>query len=160
MHLQDVMSRDVETVTPEVPAEEALARMKRSGIHHLVVADRDEIVGIVSSHDLALAMVDAAGIPRVGDFMTQGALTASPQMTVLEAANVLRGRAVGCLPVLEYRRLVGIVTISDKLTLLGERGGGRAAAPPKAKKAVIVRRRPAPVPSGGRGGSRKRKRRS
>jgi CBS-domain-containing membrane protein len=37
-----------------------------------------------------------------------------------EAANLLRGRSIGCLPILEKRRLVGIVTTTDLLELVGE----------------------------------------
>ena len=45
-------------------------------------------------------------------------LTATPEMTVADAAAMLRGRPEGALPVLEGRRLVGIVTLSDLLDLL------------------------------------------
>ena len=40
-------------------------------------------------------------------------------MTIRQAASLMRGRAVKALPVFEQQRLVGIVTVSDLLDLLG-----------------------------------------
>jgi CBS domain-containing protein len=41
------------------------------------------------------------------------------QDTVRKAANLMRGRPIGCLPVIERGRLVGVVTVTDLLALLG-----------------------------------------
>jgi CBS domain-containing protein len=40
-------------------------------------------------------------------------------MTIRQAANLLRGRTIGCLPVLEDGKLVGILTTTDLLELIG-----------------------------------------
>jgi CBS-domain-containing membrane protein len=40
--------------------------------------------------------------------------------TIRQAANLLRGRTIGCLPVMEDSKLVGIVTVTDLLELVGE----------------------------------------
>ena len=47
---------------------------------------------------------------------------------MLRAANLMRGRTIGCVPVVEGRRLVGIVTASDLLQLLGRGIDRRAPA--------------------------------
>ena len=47
--------------------------------------------------------------------------------TVREAANLLRGRSIGCLPVFDGDQLAGIVTTSDLLELIG-RGVERPVA--------------------------------
>jgi len=52
--------------------------------------------------------------------MTGDVAAATPQMTERQAANLLRGRSIGCLPVLDDGKLVGIVTITDLLEILGE----------------------------------------
>ena len=52
--------------------------------------------------------------------MTAPAVTAGATTTVREAANLLRGRTIGCLPILEEGKLVGIVTTTDLLELLGK----------------------------------------
>jgi CBS domain-containing protein len=70
--------------------------------------------------------------------MTRHTVTIDPQETVRRAANVMRGRTIGCLPVIRGGRLVGIVTVSDLLELLG-RGIDR---PAKAERRGLHYRRP------------------
>jgi CBS domain-containing protein len=66
--------------------------------------------------------------------MTEKLVAATPEMTVREAANLMRGHAVNCLPVFNGRdRLRGIVTVVDLLELIG-RGMER---PAKAERAVL-----------------------
>jgi CBS domain-containing protein len=55
----------------------------------------------------------------VADLMTAPAVTVEPSMTVRQAANVMRGRSIGCLVVVESGHAVGIVTVSDLLGLVG-----------------------------------------
>jgi CBS domain-containing protein len=59
--------------------------------------------------------------------MTVPAVTIAPTATVKRAANVMRGRSIGCLVVSDRGRAVGIVTVSDLLELIG-RGLDRGAA--------------------------------
>jgi acetoin utilization protein AcuB len=56
--------------------------------------------------------------------MSEDLVTASPQMTVRQAANLMRGRGIGCLAVIEGARPVGILTTTDLLELIG-RGADR-----------------------------------
>ena len=126
MRVGEVMTRAVETVSAAEPAESARQRMRTKRIHHLVATRGPEVVGVVSARDL-----DALGsfrlVQTVGDVMASPAVTADPAMTLRQAANLLRGRAIGCLPVMEGKRLAGILTITDLLEMLG-RGVDRPAA--------------------------------
>jgi CBS domain-containing protein len=56
--------------------------------------------------------------------MTRGVVTVPATTPLRKAANLMRGRAIGCLVVTAGRRPIGIVTISDLLDVLG-RGGDR-----------------------------------
>src|SRR5690606_4597333 len=60
----------------------------------------------------------------VGELMTLDPISAEPKTTLRQAANLMRARRVGCLPVLEDDELVGIVTATDVLDELG-RGSSR-----------------------------------
>jgi len=119
MRVQDVMSRNVETVEAGASVAEARDVMKTRGIRHLVVRESGAITGVVSSHDVKTA----DGV--VADVMSRHVLTLPSNATLSDAANTLRGHAIGCLPVLDGKKLVGIVTISDLLEVMGK-GGGRA----------------------------------
>jgi acetoin utilization protein AcuB len=52
--------------------------------------------------------------------MTGRVVTVPPTTTVRQAANLMRGRSIGCLVVTDPTRIVGIVTVSDLLELLGQ----------------------------------------
>lgn len=60
-----------------------------------------------------------SGRTTVADLMTAPAVTVEPTATVRQAANLMRGRSIGCLVVIESARDVGIVTVSDLLELVG-----------------------------------------
>jgi acetoin utilization protein AcuB len=128
MRINDIMTPAVRVVEPQLDAEAAWRKMRAARIRHLVVMDDDRVVGIVSAHDLGGARETAARKGRtVGDVMTADPVVAAPTTTLREAANVLRGRAIGCLPVVDGARLVGIVTTTDLLDLIG-RGAERPVA--------------------------------
>jgi acetoin utilization protein AcuB len=120
MRLKEIMKKDVVTLGAEAPEDEAREQMRRNRIHHIVVIRGADVVGVVSDRDLA-AFEPGTRIPRtVGDLMTPAVATATSTTTVREAANMMRGRTIGCLPVIERGKLAGIVTTSDLLTLLGK----------------------------------------
>jgi CBS domain-containing protein len=119
MRLQDIMSRKVDAVRPSETLVRAERRMRRRGIHHLVVVNRHTVVGVIS--DAVLQTRLSEGVATVEDAMFRHVPVASPDMTVTEAARMMRGRPDGALPVIAGRRLVGIVTISDLLDVLGRR---------------------------------------
>jgi CBS-domain-containing membrane protein len=149
MRLQDVMTRSVRTIPPATAAEDAWNLMQIHGIHHLVVADRSGVLGVVSARDVGARQRAAlrAGY-TAADLMTAPVVTVAPTTTVRKAANVMRGRSIGSLVVLDGERPVGIVTVSDLLELLG-RGGDRGADIPRRRgSSDRVPHRKAAVPRG------------
>ena len=131
MRVRDLMTRDVETVGPELAAAEAWRRMRQRRIRHLVVMRRGEPCGIVSERDLGGARGESVRrAATVAELMTPLAVTVDPGATVRQAANLMRGRVIGCLPVVDGSKLVGIVTTSDLLEMVGRsRGVGERRAP-------------------------------
>jgi acetoin utilization protein AcuB len=121
MRLLDVMTKPVKSVSPDALAATAREQMRRDRIHHLVVRRNGDVVGVLSERD---TRVDAAGERRVGEVMSAHVVTATSDTTVRQAANLMRGRSVGCLPIVDDGKLVGIVTVTDLLTALG-RGAER-----------------------------------
>jgi acetoin utilization protein AcuB len=122
MRLQDIMSKDIKTIAPNADVAAARNAMRTNRIRHLIVTAGREVVGIVSDRDLAGRAADT-----VADAMTRGVVTATPQTTVRQAANLLRGHIIGCLVVLQGTTPVGIVTTTDLLDLIG-RGAERPVA--------------------------------
>jgi acetoin utilization protein AcuB len=152
MRLQDIMSKNVKTIAPDATVSEARARMRNAAVHHLIVVDHRQVVGVVSERDLGgRAGGRNADVQTkiVADVMSDGVVSAGPQTTVRQAANRMRGRGVGCLAVLDDDRLLGIVTTTDLLELIGRgverpiersepwtlRGRGRRGARPEDRQA-------------------------
>lgn len=138
MRIRDVMTRRVETVSAVESVEAALSRMRQKRIRHLVVTRGKEVVGVVSTRDLK-SLGSPGRAQAVEDIMVSPAVTAAPEMTLRKAANLLRGRTIGCLPVMQDHELVGIVTTTDLLELVG-RGVERPTT--KGKRWVMKGRGP------------------
>lgn len=121
MRLQDIMSTDIRTIEPGAALEAAREQMRQHGIHHLLVFTGGEVVGVVSERDLAAQtqVKGGRGVGAVAGVMSEDVVTASPQTTIRQAANLMRGRGIGCLAVVDGDRPVGILTTTDLLELIG-----------------------------------------
>jgi acetoin utilization protein AcuB len=140
MRVQDVMTESVKTVSPATAAEDAWSLMRNNGIHHLVVTDGPRIVGLLSDRDIGGRRGAALRKNHaVGDLMTESVVTVEPTTTVRQAANLMRGRSIGCLVVTGSGRVKGIVTVTDLLELVG-RGLDRGAV--RSKRWTLKHRGP------------------
>jgi CBS domain-containing protein len=120
MRVFEVMTEGVETVAPTLPASDAWELMKRKGIRHLVVTLGADVVGVLSERDTGSRLgARARAGHTVADFMTSPVVTVARTDTLRSVANVMRGRTIGCAPVIEGKRLIGIVTVTDLLEALG-----------------------------------------
>lgn len=128
MYVGRRMTRFVVTVAPGDTLSRAAALMKEHRIHHLPVVQGDELAGIVTDTDIrnaavaepatAEAGVAPAGSRTVGEIMTSDPVTVGAWDTVEDALLVLHRRRFGALPVVEGRRLVGIISKADVLGAL------------------------------------------
>ena len=133
LKVRDVMSRDVHTVKRNDELAIADALMKQERVRHLPVLDEDgEVCAVVSQRDLFRgALLRALGygaraeelmlkqVP-VKDAMSSEIHTTIPDTPVADAARVMIELRIGCLPVVENGRLVGIVTETDFVRLVAE----------------------------------------
>lgn len=135
MRIQDVMSKKVVSVPEETAVAVARERLRGEEIDHLVVVDGKRVVGVVAGKDVL-----GAGDNRpLSDVMSRNVVTIEPDATLRRAAGVMRGRAVGCLPVVSDGRLVGIVTTSDLLTALAK---GDTHPAPSTDRVILRKRGP------------------
>jgi CBS domain-containing protein len=113
--VSEVMTSPVVTVDPLATVARSLTTAERHGFCRVPIAWEDgELVGITCVCDLW----DAKPHELVIQHMKVPVATISARDTVLRAADVMRDRQVGCLPVLdERRRLVGIITEGDLMRI-------------------------------------------
>jgi acetoin utilization protein AcuB len=121
MRVSEIMKKKVETVDMHESAENAWNTMQMKRIRHLVVTDGPEIVGVLSERDLGGDdRKKLRESQKVLNVMTPYAVKAHPDMPVRQAANMMRGWTIGCLPIVDGGKLVGIITVSDLLELVGK----------------------------------------
>jgi CBS domain-containing membrane protein len=103
--------------------------MEMARIRHLPVVDaQGELVGIISQRDLYRAAISSVlavkegtqrewlGKVPVHAVMTRAVVSVGPEEGIAKAIERMLARKFGCLPVVEGRRLVGLLTESDCLT--------------------------------------------
>jgi CBS domain-containing protein len=125
--VKDIMTKDVSTLGRNDTLDSADDVMALARIRHLVVLDEGRVVGVVSQRDLfRSALTVALGYGeraqkallrtiRVKEVMSEPAITVSPEASAKEATRLMLEHRIGCLPVVEGRTLMGIVTETDIL---------------------------------------------
>ncbi|WP_410768158.1 CBS domain-containing protein [Fontibacillus sp. BL9] len=115
--IDEIMTREVVTVTPEDNVYEVAVKMKQHGTGFIPVVDKggDKLIGVITDRDLVVRGIAEKhpGSAAVETVMTKGIKTASPEMSVDDAAELMAQQQIRRLPVTEGDRLVGIVSIGD-----------------------------------------------
>jgi CBS domain-containing protein len=104
------------SVAPDATVYEALALMAAKGIAAVLVISEGNLVGIVSARDYGRGVVlkeKSSRDVRVHEIMTTSVVTVTPQTTVLEAMALMTRHHFRHLPVLEGRKLDGVVSMGD-----------------------------------------------
>lgn len=122
---------DVVTVECDTPVREAVALLADRRIGALPVMKDGEVVGIVSERDVVRRLrsdgAEMLGWP-VERVMTSPIITAEPSMPVLAGLSLMTERRIRHLPVVDGRRLVGLVSIGDLVKFRMDRIEEEAAA--------------------------------
>jgi CBS domain-containing protein len=108
--------RTVHSVRPDDTVLAALGVMAEHDIGAVLVLDGDEVVGILTERDYArkVALVGRASKDSpVRAIMTAEVVCVPPSHTVENCMTVMTERRVRHLPVVEGRRVVGLVSIGD-----------------------------------------------
>lgn len=128
MRVIDVMTTEVIAVSPTDSLKEAAHRMMEGGVSGLPVVDGSgALVGIVTEADILGQEAErenyretAARPTIVGEVMTRQPVVARPEMLVSEAAQLMVGKGVKRLPVIdEAGGLVGVLSRRDVVAAFG-----------------------------------------
>ena len=131
MKISEIMTSDVEVVTPEQPMQEAARLMLQVDAGVMPVREGDRLVGMVTDRDIAVRGV-AEGLgpdTPVRDVMSSKPLFCFDDEDVDEVAIQMSEAQVRRFPVLsrEEQKLVGIVSLGD-LTRIEDEGQAAATA--------------------------------
>ena len=112
--LADVMRTDVIDVAPEDTLGEVAERMSAVNVGAVVVKDYGRLIGILTERDMLKAMAARVHTSdaRVREWMTEDPLTATAEMDVEDAAQVMLQHNFRPLPILdESGAVVGLVSL-------------------------------------------------
>lgn len=138
MLVQELMTKNPLTTTPDTSVPDALALMRQKKVRRLPVLDKTgKLVGIVSDQDLLYASPSPATSLSVFEInsliakitvayvMTKKVVTITEDLPVEEAARIMADKKIGGLPVMKGTKLAGIVTETDLFRALLQLLGGR-----------------------------------
>lgn len=131
MLVKNWMSAPVVTIEANDSMERAIELMKENCIKTLPVMKNDRLVGIVTDRDLKRASAsDATSLAvyelfnllakiKIKNIMIKDPVSVHPDLTIEEAANLLRKKRISGAPVVnDQNRLVGIITKDDLFKVL------------------------------------------
>lgn len=122
MPIADVMTVRTVIVRPEESVQAAIARMVDENVGSVAVCEGTRLVGIFTERDVLRLAGDGADfdVLKVGDVMTTGLVTVSPDDDIVAVAHLMGERRIRHVPVLQGDNLVGLVGIRDVLGVLAE----------------------------------------
>ena len=126
LQVKDYMSPTPETLTPQDHLLDADLRIRSGAFRHLPVVNNGRLVGLLSERDVRR---HGASIlystpeeynktfaqTQVETVMTRDVVTIGPEAALAEATSLLHSQRLGCLPVMDGEKLVGIITRADLL---------------------------------------------
>ena len=115
--LRDIMTTKVLTTSAERPVAEVTAMMVKARVGSAVVLQGSWLAGILTERDVLRAAASHSDLTTspVSQWMTRDPVTATPEMTTEEAAQLMLAKGFRHLPVLEGQSVKGVVSIRDVL---------------------------------------------
>lgn len=123
MIVEQIMKTDVYTLSPKASLNDALEMMREKNIRHIPIVDGENVVGIITSHDVKNALPSCLKEENnqsiyntpVENFMIKDIIFGHPLDFVEDVAIIFYESKISCLPIVSGGKLVGIVTTSDLL---------------------------------------------
>jgi chloride channel protein, CIC family len=118
----DIMQRRVETLASQMTIDEAIQAFARSHHRGFPIVDRGRLVGMLTQSDLAVLTAQLWDLSTpLSQIMTRRVITVTPQDTLTSILHLLDRHQVSRLPVIDGRKLVGIITRADIIHCEAER---------------------------------------
>jgi CBS domain-containing protein len=117
MRVEQIMTREVETISPYASVWAAARRMRDLNVGFLPVMVARHFVGVVTDRDIATRAVAKGldpALTTVGDVMTLGLITCFEDQPVEAAVHLMNAHQIRRLGVLDQNQnLVGVISLGD-----------------------------------------------
>lgn len=104
------------TIEPDTSIYHALELMVEKNVSALLVMENEKLAGIFTERDYARKVAlkgKSSKDTLVGEIMTRDLVTVSPTSTIDECMELMTGKFIRHLPVVEDDKLAGIISIGD-----------------------------------------------
>lgn len=119
MRVKDLMKKQIITVSPDLPIEDAAREMERFDISCLLVVDSSTVLGVFTERDLLTRVIASCRDPKgltVRDIMTTKMITVNPSASLDEACDLMIANKIKKLPVVDPLfpdDVQGIISLTD-----------------------------------------------
>ena len=120
LRVDQYMTTDLFTIHPDDPVEMVANLMSWERIRHVPVEDQNhKLVGLVTYRAVLRFLATGGSITdtAIADIMKTDVTTIELETETIEAIRLMRRYRIGCLPVIQDGRLVGIITEEDFMTI-------------------------------------------
>ena len=115
LKVKDRMNRKTLSAQENDSAELVLKMMLWKNIHHAPILDHNlELSGLLTWTDVKDYVENPVKLKRnIGKIMTRDLITATSEMPLKEAKELMMSNKINCLPVVDGKKLIGIITTND-----------------------------------------------
>jgi tRNA nucleotidyltransferase (CCA-adding enzyme) len=145
---RDIMTFPVKGVYLDATIDEASETLNKYNINAVIVKSKDErLLGYVTRQTVTRAQGHNLGQATVKDYMVRDIKTVRPDSTIAEIRNLVIDGNQRLLPVMEDRRIIGIITRTDLMRAMHEKmekieGVSRASSQKKSVQGLLEERFP------------------
>lgn len=114
--IRDIMTTELETAEPDTTLEEIATLMRDEDVGSIPIVEDGELVGIVTDRDIVVRAIAEGREPSdttAEEVLSEDLVTVTAEMEVERAARLMADRQVRRLPVVEGKKLLGMVSLGD-----------------------------------------------
>lgn len=118
MQIKDIMTRDVDSITPDTPIHQIARKMRDGDVGVLPVVENGRLLGVVTDRDIVVRGIAESGVgvtEKTADkVMTKDVLTCKEDQSLEDLKMEMQDRAVRRIAVMDSEeKLVGMVSLGD-----------------------------------------------
>jgi len=114
--VKDIMNKGIQRIDASATVKEAAKKMRDEEVGCLLVVEDSKLYGIITEDDIITKVVVEGRSPqttRVDDIMVKEVVHITSEKSIEDAAELMTGKKIKKLPVVDDHKLVGIVTATD-----------------------------------------------
>ncbi len=120
MNVSDIMKNPIITISPTDTISYAAKIMSQYNIGYILVVDGHNLIGIITDRDIVIRCIPSEidyKICTVDKIMTNSAIILHPSDSIKKAVSIMIESNIRRVPVVEDRKLKGLITIFDILKI-------------------------------------------